>query len=165
MSRAALAAAVAVIVLVAGTVLVLATSGSPGGYGGGKSYGRVTWAEKPKVYRFKTIPDDRVLSGRLRNDSFKEVDLVARRDVKLVDAAGRAVEHAATFTPGYGRDIYPPRYLRQIPEADQLRLGIKAKIKPGKTAPFTLTWRVRRGGRPPTRIELPGGVLSVPSPD
>lgn len=159
MTRTALAGAVA---LVAVGVVVAVVVFSRSSDEGSKGYGRVTWERKPMVFRVKTLPRDRILSGRLRNDSFKEVDLMARRDIKLVDRRGRPVVHTAIFAEGYSRDIYPPRDRRQLPESDQVRLGYKAKLKPGQSRPITLAWRVASADRAPVGVRLPGGVLRLP---
>ncbi len=66
----------------------------------------------------------------------------------------------ATFARGFGRDIYPPRFQRQLSEADELRLGRRARIRPGAAKSLTIAWRER--GRRAVRIELPGGTLRVP---
>ena len=161
MTRAALAALVATVVAVGGVAIVMVSRA--GGDEQDKSFGHVTWDQPPRVFQVATLPRDRILTGRLRNDSLKEIVLKARGgDVKLVDAEGRPVEHTVLFADGYSRDIYPPRDGRVPPEADQERLGLRAKIKPGESRPITLSWRVRRAGRVPVRMEFPGGVLSLP---
>ena len=162
MSRAGLAVAVAV---VAAAALVLALGGGgdedeprqPGGTG----FGRLAWDSEPVVFVPRTLPRDRILTGRLRNDSLREVELVAADDIELRDRAGRPVQHTATFAQGFGRDIYPPRFQRELSEADELRLGRRARIRPGATKSLTLAWRAR--GRRAVRIELPGGALRVPA--
>lgn len=159
-SRIALAGVVAAVALVVviGVVVLMSSGGS-----GQKGYGRLAWEHKPLVFKVKTLPRDRILSGRLRNDSLKEVDLTARKDIRLVDRRGRSVLHTAIFAEGYSRDIYPPRDRRLLPDPDQVRLGYKAKIKPGQTRPITLAWRVRNADRAPVRVELPNGELALPS--
>ncbi len=159
MTRTTLAAVVAVVAAaLVVTVVVVARSG----HDGDKGFGRVTWERKPTVFKVKTLPRDRILSGRLRNDSLKEVDLSARKDIELLDRRGRPVVHTAIFAEGYSRDIYPPRDRRVVPDSDQVRLGYKAKLKPGQSRPITLAWRVPSADRAPVRVQLPGGVLALP---
>jgi hypothetical protein len=117
------------------------------------------------VIKPKTLPRDRILTADVRNDTLKEVELRANRDVKLLDRRGRPVTHTTIFTEGFTRDIYPPRYLRKVPKQDQLRLGLLAKIKPGESVPITVAWRVRSRDRDVVRLQTPAGVLGVPSPD
>ena len=166
MSRAALAAIVG-LVAVAGVVAAVALGGSRDDGSGAEAGGggRLAWAATPEVVTPERLPRDRVLVGDVRNDTLKEVDVRAAQDVRLVDRRGRAVPHTTIFTEGFARDIYPPRYRRQVPLQDQLRLGLRAKIKPGDTVPITVAWRVGRGGTDATTLRLPGGDLKVPSPD
>ncbi len=166
MSRAALAGIVGAFAL-AVLVAVIALGGGGGGdnEASAGSGGRLAWVAKPRIYTPETLPRDRILVGDLRNDTLKEIDVRAAEDVKLLDADGRGVEHSAIFTEGFGRDIYPPSYRRKVPLQDQLRLGLRAKIKPGETAPVTVAWRVPRGAPDAVTLRLPGGDLEVPSPD
>jgi len=168
-SRAALAAIVGVLA-VAGVVAAVALGGgsdSGGQDGGGASSGggKLAWEGRPQVITPKTLPRDRILTADLRNDTLKEVELRADRDVKLLDRRGRPVVHTTIFTEGFSRDIYPPRYQRKVPLQDQLRLGLRAKIKPGQVVPITAAWRVRSRGGDVVRLQTPAGVLGVPSPD
>lgn len=161
MSRAALAAVVCVAVLAA-SIVAIAAAGS--GSEPGSDFGTLAWDGKPKLFTHETLPDDRVLSGVLRNDSLADVELAAS-DVELVDADGRPVEHTALFSRGYARDIYPPSAQRALPEADKVRLGLKLKLKPGEERPITLAWRVSDPARQPVRVELPQGSLDLPRSD
>lgn len=159
MTRSALAGIVGVVAVAFVAIAVVA---GRSGDGQEKGYGRVTWERRPLVFKVKTLPRDRILSGRLRNDSLKEVDLTARKDLELLDRRGRPVAHTAIFAEGYSRDIYPPRDRRLLPDSDQVRLGYKAKLKPGQSRPITLAWRVPSADRAPVRVRLPGGVLALP---
>ena len=169
MSRAALAAIVAVLRWRAwwpqwpwAGGRTPATAARIAGSSGG---GKLAWEGRPEVVTPKTLPRDRILTADLRNDTLKEVDLRADQDVKLLDRTGRQVVHTTIFIEGFGRDIYPPRYRRKIPLQDQLRLGLRAKIKPGESVPITAPWRVRSGGGDVVRLQTPAGVLGAPSPD
>ena len=104
----------------------------------------------------KTLPRDRILSGDLRNDTLKEVDLTAAKDVELLDRRGRSVAHTTIFTEGFSRDIYPPRYRRKVPLQDQLRLGRGPDQAGGERARhrFLAGALARPGGGPPPD---PGG--------
>ena len=170
MSRAALAAIVGVLA-VAGVVAAVALGGGSdsGGDDGGQASsgggGKLAWEGRPQVITPETLPRDRILTADLRNDTLKEVELRAAKDVKLLDRQGRPVEHTTIFTEGFSRDIYPPRYQRKVPLQDQLRLGLRAKIKPGETVPITAAWRVRSRAGDVVRMQTPAGVLGVPSPD
>ena len=123
--------------------------------------GSVRWDAPPEIGTPKLLPDDRVLAGAIRNDSPHLLEL-SDEDVKLLDAQGRPVFHTIRFSAGFGRDIYPPRYGRKIPEKDRIRLGYQAQVAPGEARPVTIAWRVKDPSRAPVRVELPGGVLSLP---
>lgn len=170
MSRAALAAIVAVLA-VGGVVAAVALGGGGDSGSGGSSGqapgagGKLAWEGRPEVFTPRTLPRDRILTADLRNDTLKEVDLNAAKDVKLLDRRGRPVEHTTIFLEGFGRDIYPPRYRRKVPLQDQIRLGLRAKIKPGDSVPITAAWRVRSRDGAVVRMQTPAGVLGVPSPD
>ncbi len=55
--------------------------------------GSLRWERPPRVIRPPTLPRDRILTGRLRNDGLQPIDLRAR-DVRLVDVSGRPVDGA-----------------------------------------------------------------------
>lgn len=148
--------------------VALVAAGCSGGSGGREAsagFGKLVWEDPPKVYTPKTLPHDRILAGRVKNDSLRKVELVAHKDVKLVDASGRSVPHTAIFIDGFTRDIYPPRSRRRLPEQDQLRLGYRARLEPGDARPLTVAWRVKDPKRAPVRIDLPGGILKLPPGD
>lgn len=164
MSRAALAAMVGLLA-VAGVVAAVALGRGSEADDRGSGGGRLAWEGTPQVFTPKTLPRDRILTADLRNDTLKEIDVKASRDVELLDRRGRSVQHTAIFTEGFSRDIYPPRYRRTIPLQDQLRLGLRAKIKPGEIVPVTVAWRVPSPDRAVVRMRMPGGELRVPSGD
>ena len=85
-----------------------------------------------------------------------------RDEVKLLDGEGRPVFAATRFSNGFGRDIYPPRYGRNLPEADRVRLGLRTKLRPGGSTPVTIAWRVRDPARAAVRLELGEGELEIP---
>ena len=124
--------------------------------------GKLVWDVPPKVYTPERLPNDRILSGQVRNDSLRDVQLTARSDLKLVDKSGRDVAHTSLFAAGYSRDIYPPRDRHRLLEKDAERLGYKAKLRPGASRPLTVSWREGRGRPTPVRIELPSNSLDLP---
>jgi hypothetical protein len=48
----------------------------------------------------------------------------------------------------------------EIPESEQLRVGLRARLEPGKTAPLTVSWRGQ--GEPVVLVDYGGGALPVP---
>ena len=136
-----------------------AVAGCGGGDRGGE--GDLVWDKKPRVYRPPNLPDDRVLQGRVRNDSLKPVDLAAR-ELTVEDENGDELKSAATFLQNFARGLYPPtREPDPVPEDELLRTGRKARIAPGKSVPVTVSWRVTNG-RVAARIRYEGGSLPLP---
>jgi hypothetical protein len=129
-----------------------------------QSSGELRWAGKPQVFEHPTLPNDRILTGTVRNDGLRPVQVRAR-DLRLVAADGRRVQATAVFVRGYLHSLYPPTRAPAggVPEREQRRLGRLLKLEPGKTAPLTLAWRLRSGQRPPVRADYPGGSLPIPS--
>jgi hypothetical protein len=144
----------------AAAALLLGANGCGGD--DGEEAGPLSWARAPLVFAPQTLPRDRVLSGRLRNDSLERVDLRAQ-DLKLVDRHGRPVKGSITFLSGFVHGLYPPtREPSRLPDSELLRTGRIARILPGKAAPITASWRTRPGRARPTRIDYGRGSLPVP---
>ncbi len=122
--------------------------------------GDIGWIEQPRVVVPKTLPKDRILTGTIRNDAFKEARLVAR-DLRLVDADGDEVSSAATFNASFGRSYYSPSR-EPLPEAELIRVGQEALLEPGDTVPLTVSWSTDDGSDPPVAIEYEAGSLPVP---
>lgn len=125
--------------------------------------GGLAWERTPRLATPPSLPDDRVLTGRVRNDSLRPIELVARRDARLVDARGRQVPGVALFLDGFVRGLYPPtRGPHPLPPGEQRRLGLAARIEPGRSVPLTVAWREGRGVGRPVRLQLGRGSLPVP---
>lgn len=134
------------------------------GSGGGTAAGDLVWVGSPRVFTPPDLPGDRILSGRVRNDSLRRVDVTAK-DLRLVDADGRAVEgSSAVFLATFAHQLFPPTREPPggIPERELVRLGVKAKVEPGKEVPLTMSWRQRPGAKPPVRVDTGGGSLPLP---
>jgi hypothetical protein len=134
-----------------------------GGCGGGdEDGGTLVWVGEPKITTPARLPDDRVLSGMVKNDSLRPVEVVAK-EVRLIDAAGRRVSGNVVFLQAFVRGIYPPaRAPAELPEAEARRTGLKATVEPGKTIPVTAAWRQRPGSPPPVRVDYGAGSLPIP---
>jgi hypothetical protein len=146
---------------VAAALMLLGATGCDGDHGNGD--GPLSWAQTPRVFTPQTLPQDRVLSGRIRNDSLERVDLRAQ-DLKLVDRRGRRVAGSITFLAGFVHGLYPPtREPSRLPDSELLRTGRIARILPGKAAPITASWRTRTGRERPSRIDYGRGSLPVPA--
>ena len=101
--------------------------------------GDLMWEKKPRVFTNPNLPDDRILAGTVRNDSLETVNLVAR---------------------DLGVRTFPQNRGSEIPESEQLRIGLRARLKPGETAPLTVSWRQQ--GEHASVVDYGAGTLPVP---
>jgi hypothetical protein len=132
------------------------------GDGSARGAGDLAWAKSPRVFTPDRLPQDRILTARLRNDSLREVRLSAR-DLRLEDAEGRKVEATALFLDSFVHGLYPPtREPAELTEAELRRTGRLAVIPPGESAPLTVAWRSGAGIEPPLRLDYGAGYLPVP---
>jgi hypothetical protein len=146
--------------LAAAAVLTGAT-----GCGGSEDQGagELRWVGTPRVLTPPDLPRDRVLSGTVENGTLRRIEIKVK-DVRLVDAAGRRVPGIATFLGAYLHGLYPPTRHPPggLPPEEQRRIGLVARIEPGKRSPLTLAWRVKPGGSPPVRMQYGAGSLPIP---
>ena len=144
-------------------ILLAAVAAGLAGCGGGGSKQAIDWAAKPALVRPAELPHDRILIGRIRNQTDRELRLVAAV-ARVVDANGRALESTVRFASAYGHGLYS--YDQQPkegdPEFEKRRLGEVAVVPPGKTAPLTLSWRLRPGAGQPVRVVIGRLRLSLP---
>jgi hypothetical protein len=129
----------------------------------GMGVGDLVWVQPPKVYREATLPRDRVLVGRIRNDSLRPIK-VAASDVRAVDEDGDALRGNATFIRGFIHPLYPPTRPPPggLPESELVRTGRELRLEPGKTAPLSVAWRLAPGAKAPVRIDYGRGSLPIP---
>lgn len=124
--------------------------------------GDLVWEGKPRLVVPKRLPRDRILTGKVRNDSLRPVQLSAR-ELRVVDEAGKRVAASVLFLQTYVHGLYPPtRRPKELPEAELRRTGRKAVIEPGKSAPLTVSWRQRADGHGPARLDFGTGTLAIP---
>jgi len=146
-------------------VLALAGAlvGVAGCGGDDKGTGELRWVGTPRVLRSADLPRDRVLRGTVENGTLRRIEIKAK-DVRLVDAGGKRVDGVATFLNGYLHGLYPPTRepASGLPPIEQRRIGIVARIDPGKRAPLVLAWRLKSGARPPARVVYGAGSLPIP---
>ena len=125
--------------------------------------GSIAWEKDPQLLVPETLPNDRILFGRIRNTSSKTVQLKSV-EVHLTTADGRRVAGNGRFIGGFVHGNIPLDIQSgedQAPPA-QLRLGYEARIAPGKSVPLTVAWREAKGRRP-VAVELgDGSRLEVP---
>ena len=121
--------------------------------------GDLMWEENPRVFTNPNLPDDRILAGTVRNDTLETVTLVAR-DLGVRSPDGDEMESAAIFAQTFVRGVFPQNRGTDIPEGEQLRIGLQARLKPGETAPLTVSWR-QQGARAAV-VDYGEGTLPVP---
>ncbi len=123
--------------------------------------GPLSWAREPRVTTPERLPEDRILSGRVRNDSLRRLRIPAG-EVRLVAEGGEVVESSAVFVSSYLHGLYPPtRQPEELPDSELRRTGRLALIEPGESAPVTVAWHVVEGSRP-LRLDYGSGSLPVP---
>ena len=147
----------AVLIVVAITALAMSDGGA-----GDEGAGDLAWARSPRVFTPESLPQDRVLSARLRNDSLRRIRLNAE-DFRLEDGSGREVAATAVFLDSFVHGLYPPtRQPREVPESELRRTGRLAVIAPGESVPLTVAWRQGAGAAAPVRLDYGRGYLPLP---
>jgi hypothetical protein len=147
----------AVLTVVAITALVLSDGGA-----GDEGAGDLAWARSPRVFTPERLPQDRVLSARLRNDSLRSIRLSVD-DLRLEDANGRTVDSTAVFLESFVHGLYPPtRQPAEVPESELRRTGRLAVLEPGASVPLTVAWRRGVAADAPVRLDYGLGSLPLP---
>jgi hypothetical protein len=135
------------------------------GCGGGddQGSGELRWVGRPQVLTPPDLPNDRVMRGTVENGTLRRIEVKAK-DLRLVDAGGKKVAGSATFLNGYIHGLYPPTRhpASGLPPQEQRRIGIVARIEPGKRSPLIVSWREKSGSRPPVRVVYGAGSLPIP---
>lgn len=122
--------------------------------------GRLEWDGTPRVLTPPTLPNDRILSGRVRNESLRRVTLEAA-ELKLLDAEGRDLDASPIFLEGYVEPLESRNRPSLETTGERIRRGLEARIDPGKTAPLTVSWR-DEAGRRAARLDYGTGSLALP---
>ena len=142
---------------------VLAAAGCGGDDDDREPSGGMRWEKDPVLVRPAALPNDRIVAGILRNDGQDRADLVARQ-LKLRTADGATIPTNAAFVQSFLHGLYPPTRLPggKLPITEQLRMGLIARVLPGRSVPLTVSWRQKPGTKPPVRIEWSGGSIPIP---
>jgi hypothetical protein len=151
---------------IAATVLAAITAlGGCGESGGGGDLGTrpLVWVEAPRALDPPGLPDDRIVTGTVRNESLEPVELTAA-EVRVVDAERDALDGSVAFLSGFVKPIEPANSGGPDPFAgeDLARLGRELTLDPGKTAPLTVSWRQPEGAPPAVAIDYRVGSLPLP---
>jgi hypothetical protein len=146
--------------LIAAAALAAAGCGGSGGGVAGDGSGPLTWAGEPLLFTPETLPGDRIVTGRLRNDSVRRVR-VDLPDVRALARDGREVPATPVFLQTFGKSLFSPgRGPEQLPDSELLRTGRIAYLRPGEEVPFTVAWRAADGD--PAVIDYGDGSLPLP---
>jgi hypothetical protein len=87
--------------------------------------------------------------------------LLVARDLGVRTPGGDEMESAAVFAPTFIRGVFPQSRGDEIPESEQLCIGLRARLQPGDTAPLTVSWRQQ--GEQAAVVDYGAGTLPVPS--
>jgi hypothetical protein len=145
-------------VVAAAAALALAGCG-----GGGADSGPLQWKAAPHLQVAEHLPDDRILTGTVRNTGIRdELDIDAGK-VVVRDAAGKKLKAFAAFTFTYAHGIYGKSEAPNGPVASDLeRLGLRRKLKPGQESPLTVAFRLTKATKLPLTVDYGLGELTVP---
>jgi hypothetical protein len=153
--RLRLAVGAALIAALALAAVLLFTGGADGGTG------TLKWAGETRVLK-SGKPTDRIFMARLENASLRDVSLDVD-DVRILDADGDEVQSTVRFLDAFVHGLFAwSQSPSKLTEFERRRLGQIVTIKPGKTAPVTLSWRVPAGGSQPERVEFGPTSIDLP---
>jgi hypothetical protein len=128
--------------------------------GGTDRTGPLDWSGHAEVFTHPTLPGDRVLTAKLRNDGLHPLRIDIG-DVRLLDGSGRAVASTPVFLQAFGKTLWAAgRGPQQEPDTELLRTGRIALLKPGQEVPLTIAWHAADGD--PVRVDYKRGSLSLP---
>ena len=146
--------------LIAAAALAAAGCGGGSDSVAGDGSGPLKWAGEPKLFTPENLPEDRILTGVLRNESLRRVR-VDLPDVRVLARDGGKVAATPVFLNTFGKTLWSPgRGPEQMPESELLRTGRIAFLKPGEEVPFTVSWHAADGE--PAVVDYGGGSLQVP---
>ena len=127
---------------------------------GSDRVGPLDWSGKAEVFTHPTLPGDRVLTAKLRNDGIHplRVDI---GDVRLLTDDGREVASSPVFLQAFGKSLWSAgRGPVQEPDTELQRTGRIALLEPGEEVPLTVAWHDADGK--PSRLDYGRGSLSLP---
>jgi hypothetical protein len=129
-------------------------------FGGADRSGPLEWTGDAEVFTHPTLPGDRVLTAKLRNDGLQAIRLDLA-DVRLVDSDGEAVAATPVFLQAFGKSLWAGgRGPEQVPDSELQRTGRIALLAPGEEVPLTVAWHAKDGD--PERVDYGQGSLSLP---
>jgi hypothetical protein len=145
----------------AAVVVVIAATALGAGCGGDDGP-PAEWGQKPIVVRHPELPGDRLLIGRVRNSSGKELRLDTQA-ARALDRDGRPVRATVRFNLSAAHGLYSPAdEPRQRPRFERERLGDAATLLPGRSVPLVVAWHAADPAHTPATVDLGPATLKVP---
>lgn len=125
--------------------------------------GPLRWEGEPALLEAEAgLPDDRIISGEVRNSSLEPIAIEA--DELVVIADGEEFETDTTFLAGYGRGFVETArgYADpdDVPDFERVRTGRLLQLEPGGTTPVVVAWRDAEAGAI-DGVRYPRGFLPV----
>jgi hypothetical protein len=134
-----------------------------GGGGAGVRRGDLVWAQPPLEFVPQGLASDRVVVGRVRNDSLRPLRLVAAR-LLVRDDTGRTLRSSVGFTTTYAHGLFGAfQQPSALPTEELVRLGRVVELRPGETAPFYVAWRMPASAQGPVHVDYGAADLTLPA--
>jgi len=115
------------------------------------------------VFTPRDLPRDRIVIGRIRNDSTRTLRLAAAA-LHVRDSQNHSLESSGGFTASYAHGLFGAF---QRPSAEPLRelvrLGRVVILEPRATSPVFASWRLPIGAHGPLTLDYGYGRLTIPS--
>jgi hypothetical protein len=151
--------------LAASLVTAAALTGGCGGSGRGDAAqtGTLTWTATPQVFRTRTLPDDRVAVGTVRNTGSRPLRLSAAA-LTVRTTGGSRLRSTGQFASGFAHGLYGAfQKPDPIPPGELTRLGLAVTIAPGRSAPLAVSWHQPRRMSGAPVVDYGAGRLPLPT--
>jgi hypothetical protein len=128
--------------------------------GGQDRSGPLVWSGDTDVFTHPTLPGDRVMTAKLRNDGLHplRVDI---GDVRMLTSDGEPVPSNPVFLETFGKTLWAGgRGPQMVPDTELQRTGRITMLRPGEEVPLTIAWHSKDGT--PARVDYGDGSLQVP---
>ncbi|MGI9184989.1 MAG: hypothetical protein ACR2GZ_08495 [Solirubrobacteraceae bacterium] len=133
------------------------------GCGGHGQRAALVWIQAPQVFAPRDLPRDRIVIGRIRNQSHRTLRLAAAA-LRVRDSRGHVLRSSAGFTASYAHGLFGAF---QQPSAEPLRelvrLGRIVILDPGATSPVFAAWQLSSGSHAPVSLDYGHGRLAIPA--
>jgi hypothetical protein len=150
--------------LVAAALFCLAVLAGCGGGDKKKLGSGLAWDGTPQVFSLRDLPSDRVLIGKVVNDSGHTLHLSAAK-LSVRDAAGRTIRSSGAYTATFAHGLFGAfQQPSKVPQPEAARLGHDIYLIPKMSSPFYTAWRIPAGSKGPFYVEYGGRApLKIPA--